>query len=97
LNQVLFRNNYQERKKRSSLTMKILVEIYREGRFFIARDLLTKIADQGLTENEAVQNLKKGIADHYQLLVEMNLPGHKLTYLDIEVDNLVGTSPAVIP
>ena len=79
------------------MTMKILVEIYREGRFFIARDLLTKIADQGLTENEAVQNLKKGIADHYQLLVEMNPPGHKLTYLDIEVDNLVGTSPSVIP
>ena len=47
--------------------MKILVELYREGRFFIARDLLTKIADQGLTENEAVQNLKKGVADHCQL------------------------------
>jgi hypothetical protein len=78
-----------------SLTMKILIEIYREGRFFLARDLLTKIADQGLTEQEAVQNLKKGVGDHYQLLIEMTPPGHQLKYLDIEVDNLVGNSPAV--
>jgi len=76
--------------------MKILVEIYREGRFFIARDLLTKIADQGLTENEAVQNLKKGVTDHYQLLVELNPPGHTLAWLDIDVDNLVRKAPSVI-
>jgi len=75
--------------------MKILVEIYREGRFFIARDLLTKIADQGLTENEAVQNLKKGVADHCQLLVELNPPGHTLAWLDIEVDNLVRNAPVI--
>lgn len=76
--------------------MKTLVEIYREGRFFIARDLLTKIADQGLTENEAVQNLKKGVTDHYQLLVELNPSGHTLVWLDIEVDNLVRNAPSVI-
>ncbi len=76
--------------------MKTLAEIYREGRFFIARDLQTKIADQGLTEDEAVRNLKQGLADHYQLLREMNPPGHKLVYLDIEVDHLVGTSPSVV-
>ncbi len=29
--------------------MKTLVEIYREGRFFITQDLLTRIARQGLT------------------------------------------------
>ncbi len=76
--------------------MKILAEIYREGRFFIARDLQTKIADQGLTEDEAVRNLKQGLADHYRLLIEMNPPGHKLTYLDIEVDHLAGAYPAVV-
>ena len=76
--------------------MKILAEIYREGRFFIARDLQTKIADQGLTEDEAIRNLKQGLADHYQLLLEMNPPGHKLAYLDIEVDHLAGTSPSVV-
>ena len=59
--------------------MKILVEMYREGRFFIARDLLTKIADQGLTENEAVQNLKKGVADHCHSL--LNLTPRALTCL----------------
>ena len=76
--------------------MKILVEIYREGRFFIARDLLTKIADQGMTENEAVRNLKRGVEDHCQLLIEMTPPGHTLSYLDIEVDNLDGASPSVV-
>jgi hypothetical protein len=76
--------------------MKILVEMYREGRFFIARDLLTKIADQGLTENEAVRNLKKGVEDHCRLLIEMNPPGHTLSYLDIEVDNLAEDSPSVV-
>jgi len=76
--------------------MKTLIEIYREGRFFIAKDLLTKIGDQGLTESEAVRNLKKGIEDHFQLLIEMNPPGHRLTWLDIEVENLVRNSPSVI-
>jgi len=75
--------------------MKILADLYREGRFFIARDLLTKIADQGLTGNEAVQNLKKGVADHCQLLVELNPPGHSLAWLDIEVDNLVRNPPVI--
>ncbi|MFA5346717.1 MAG: hypothetical protein WC294_01145 [Methanoregula sp.] len=55
--------------------MKTLIEIYREGRFFIAKDHLTKIGDQGLTESEAVRNLKKGIEDHFQLLIEMNPSG----------------------
>ena len=76
--------------------MKILAEIYREGRFFIARDLLTKIADQGLTKEEAVRNLKRGVEDHCQLLIGMNPPGHTLSYLEIEVDNLAGASPSVV-
>ena len=63
---------------------------------FHSKDLLTKIGDQGLTEPEAVRNLKKGIEDHFQLLIEMNPPGHRLTWLDIEVENLVRNSPSVI-
>jgi hypothetical protein len=75
--------------------MKILVEIYREGRFFLARDLLTTITDQGLTGSEAVQNLKKGVAEHCQLLVELNSPGHTLAWLDIEVENFVRNPPVI--
>ncbi len=78
-----------------NLSMKTLIEVHREGKYFVAIDLLTNVADQGLTEKEALQNLKKGLEEHYQLLIELTPPGHKLTYLDIEVDSLVENSSAV--
>jgi len=39
--------------------MLTLREIYRDGRFFIAKDLPTKTGDQGLIESGAVRNLKR--------------------------------------
>jgi predicted RNase H-like HicB family nuclease len=80
---------------RSYLSMKTLIEVHREGKYFVAVDLLTNVADQGLSEDEAVQNLKKGLEEHFQLLIELTPRNHKLTYLDIEVDNLVKKSSAV--
>ncbi len=38
-----------ESTEKGHLIMKTLMEIYREGRFFITQDLLTRIARQGLT------------------------------------------------
>ncbi len=75
--------------------MKTLIEVHREGKYFVAVDLLTNVAEQGLSEEEAVRNLKKGLEEHYQLLIELTPRDHKLTHLDIEVDNLVKNSPAV--
>lgn len=75
--------------------MKTLIEVHQEGRYFVAVDLLTNVADQGLTEDEAVKNLKLALEEHYQLLIELLPRGHKLTYLDIEVDPLAKNSPAV--
>jgi predicted RNase H-like HicB family nuclease len=75
--------------------MKTLIEVHQEGKFFVAVDLLTNVADQGVSEEEAVSNLKKGLEEHYQLLIELTPRDHKLTYLDIEVDNLVKNSPVV--
>ncbi len=75
--------------------MKTLIEVHKEGKFFVAVDLLTNVADQGSSEEEAVQNLKKGLEEHYQILIELTPKDHKLTYLDIEVDTLVKNSPAV--
>ncbi|MGB9175649.1 MAG: hypothetical protein WCB46_02790 [Methanoregula sp.] len=46
-------------------------------------------------EKEAVRNLKKGLEEHYQLLIELTPGNHKLTYLDMEVDNRVKNSSAV--
>ena len=43
----------------------------------------------------SAKNLKKGLEEHYQLLIELTPSNHKLTYLDIEVDSLVKNSSAV--
>ena len=77
------------------LSMKTLIEVHKEGNYFVAVGLLTNVADQGTSEEEAVGNLKKGLEEHYQLLIDLTPSNHKLAYLDIEVDNLVENSPAV--
>ena len=75
--------------------MKTLIEVHREGKYLVAVDLLTNVADQGLSEEEEMQNLKKGLEEHYQLLIELTPRDHKLTYLDIDVDNLVKNASVV--
>ena len=75
--------------------MKTLIEVHREGKYFVAIDLLTNVADQGLTEQVALQNVKKGLEEHYQLLIELTPRDHKLTFLDTGVDSLVKNSSAV--
>lgn len=72
--------------------MKTLVQIHREGKFFVAVDLITNVADQGLTEDEAVSNLKKGLEEHYQVLLELAPKGRKLSFLDIEVERIAEAS-----
>lgn len=47
------------------------------------------------SEQEALQNLKKGLEEHYQLLIELTPRDHKLTCLDREVDALIKNSSAV--
>jgi len=66
--------------------MKTLIQIHRERKFFVAIDLITNVADQGSTEKEAVSNLKKGLEEHYQVLLELTPKGGKLSFLDIEVE-----------
>jgi predicted RNase H-like HicB family nuclease len=65
--------------------MKTLIQIYKEGKFFVAVDLITNVADQGLSEEEALANLKKGLEEHYQILLEMAPKGRKVSFLDIEL------------
>ena len=38
--------------------MKTIIQIYKEDKYFVAADLVTNVADQGLTEEEAIRNLK---------------------------------------
>ncbi len=75
--------------------MKTIIQIHEEDKYFVAVDLITNVADQGLTEEEAVANLKKGLEEHYQILMQLAPKGGKLTLLDIEVEKYAKTSSSV--
>jgi len=47
--------------------MKTCIDVHKEGKYFVAVDLLTNVADQGFSEEEAVRNLRKGLEEHYSL------------------------------
>jgi predicted RNase H-like HicB family nuclease len=66
--------------------MKTLIQIHKEGKYFVAIDLITNVTDQGLTESEAISNLKMGLLEYYQVLLELAPKGRKLSFLDIEVE-----------
>lgn len=51
--------------------MKAIIQVHKEKKFYVAIDLITNVADQGLTEEKAIANLKKGLEEHYQLLAEL--------------------------
>ena len=75
--------------------MRTIIQVHREGKWFVAVDLMTNVADQGLTEEEATSNLKKGLEEHYRILMELAPKDRKTAYLDIEVEEYVETSRPV--
>ena len=76
--------------------MKTLIDVHKEGKFVVATDLLSSVADQGLSEKEALENLKRGLEEHYRLLVDLTPAGHTLTFLEITVDDHARNSPAFL-
>lgn len=72
--------------------MKTIIQIHKEGIYFVVSDLITNVADQGLTEEEALANLKKGLEEHYQILMELAPKDNKISFLDIEVEKYAKTS-----
>ena len=72
--------------------MKTIIQIHEEDKYYVAVDLITNVADQGLTEEEAVNNLKKGLEEHYQILMELTPKNQKISFLNIEVEKYVQTS-----
>lgn len=52
--------------------MKTDICVLREGKFFVAVDSVSSVADQGRTEAEALSNLKKGLGEHYKSLKELS-------------------------
>ena len=75
--------------------MKTLIQVHRDGKFYVAEDLITSVTDQGATEKEAVRNLKKGLEEHYGILIELTPKDRKLTFIDIEVEKYVKASRRV--
>lgn len=75
--------------------MKTIIQVHKEGKYFVAVDLVTNVADQGLTEGDAMKNLKKGLEGHYKLLMELSPKDYKTSFLDIGVEKYVQASAAV--
>ena len=69
--------------------MKTIIQVHKEGKWYIAVDLITNVADQGLTEQEALKNLKTGLEEHYELLMRLAPKKRKTTFLNIEVEKYV--------
>jgi len=75
--------------------MKTLISVVKEGKYYVATDLITNVADQGSTEEEAIANLINGLEEHYQLLLELAPNGSKTSFVDIEVEKFAKTTSAV--
>jgi len=69
--------------------MRTIIQIHKEDKYFVAADLITNVADQGLTEEEAVANLKKGLEEHYPILMELAPKDRKETVSHHEQDELM--------
>lgn len=67
-----------------AMTMKAIIDVRKEGRFYVATDLVTNVADQGRTRPEAIRNLTKGLREHYQLLLDLG-PRRSTKVVEVEV------------
>jgi len=65
--------------------MKAVVQVRKDGKWYVATDLVTHVADQGRTREEAIRNLTKGLREHYEILLEMAPRKRDTRVVDIEV------------
>jgi len=65
--------------------MKAVVQVQKEGEWYVATDLVTHVADQGKTREEAVRNLTKGLREHYEVLLELAPRKKGTRVVEIEV------------
>ena len=79
----------------SGEALKTIISVKKEGKFYVATDLVTNVADQGSTEQEAITRLKQGLEEHYQLLMELAPKGSKTSFIEIEVEKFAKASGTV--
>ena len=65
--------------------MKAVVQVKKEGKWYVATDLVTHVADQGKTRKEALESLTKGLQEHYEVLLELAPRKKGTTIVEIEV------------
>jgi predicted RNase H-like HicB family nuclease len=75
--------------------LKAVITVKKEGKFYVATDIVTNVADQGSTEKEAIARLKKGLEEHYQILMKLAPKGSKTSFIEIEVEKFAKASGAV--
>ena len=77
--------------------MKTIIQVHKEEDLYVAVDIVTNVADQGKTKEEAISNLKKGLEGHYQVLMEMSLKkiNAPISFIDINIEKHVKT-PCVV-
>jgi len=71
-------------KPAMGVTMKAIIDVRREGKWYVATDLVTNVADQGRTREEAVRDLTKGLQEHYQVLLDL-APRRRTKVVEVEV------------
>jgi len=81
--------------KQTGEALKTIISVHKEGKFFVATDLVTHVADQGETEKEAIARLIHGLEEHYQLLMELVPKGVKTSLVEIEVEKYAEASGSV--
>ena len=64
---------------------KAFVDVRKEGKWYVATDLVTHVADQGRTREEAIGNLTKGLREHYALLLELGPKRRGSQVVEVEV------------
>ncbi len=75
--------------------LKAVITVQKDGKFVVATDLVTNVADQGSTEEEAIARLKQGLEEHYQILMELAPKGSKTSFIEIEVEKHAKASSVV--
>jgi predicted RNase H-like HicB family nuclease len=65
--------------------MKAIVDVKKEGKWYVATDLVTHVADQGHSREQALSNLMKGLKEHYELLLELAPKRRGTRIMEVEV------------
>lgn len=63
-----------------------LIEVHEEDGQFIARDLLSGVADFGETKETAVQMLLKGLKERYEAMIEDNIKMFHSAISPVEIE-----------